>query len=317
MRRRFTAILISAALWFVLGCTSPTPEPPPRPDLTNRRAQVVATTTMIADLVRQVGGAHVEVAQLMQAGVDPHSYRASAGDVQKMQRADIVFYNGLHLEGKMSDVFEQMSRRIRTVAITRNLDHGRDLRPAEEGYEGTHDPHIWFDVRLWSKAAACVHEALVELDPAHAPDFAENLARYQKELSTLDNEVRERVKELPGDRRRLVTAHDAFYYFGAAYGFEVRGLQGISTNDEPNTRRVQELAKYLADHRVPVIFGETSVANRGIEAVQQAARKGWKHEVKLADGQLFSDALDEESKPAGTYCGMIRHNVDTIVNALK
>lgn len=310
-------VLIVPLIATFLGCSAPSADTLPRPDLSGRRARVVASTTMIADLARQIGGSHVEVSQLMQAGVDPHGYRASSGDVQKMQQADLVLYNGLHLEGKMSDVFEQMSRRVRTVAITRNLDPARDLRPAEDGYEGTHDPHVWFDVRLWMKAADCVRDALSELDPAHAEDYAANNAKYQKVLADLDVEVREKVKQLPESRRKLVTAHDAFYYFGAAYGFEVRGLQGISTNAEPSTRDVQDLARYLSENKVPAIFGETSVATRGIEAVQQAARKGWNHQVKLAEGTLYSDALDEVGKPAGTYVGMIRHNVDTIIANLK
>jgi manganese/zinc/iron transport system substrate-binding protein len=272
---------------------------------------------MIADLVRQLGGSHVEVTQMMQAGVDPHSYRASAGDVQKMQQADIVFHNGLHLEGKMSDVFEQMAQRVRTVAVTRDLSPATDLRKAEEGYEGTHDPHVWFSVRLWSKVAETVCNALCDLDPAHAAEFRQNTSAYQKQLTALDEEVRVKAQLVPESRRKLVTAHDAFYYFGQAYGFEVRGLQGVSTNDEPNTRRVQELARYIAENKIPAIFGESSVPDRSIEAVQQASKKGWKHDVRLLGGELFSDSLDDADKPAGTYIGMIRHNVDTIVNALK
>lgn len=314
--RRFIPFLGLFAIFALVSCASPQGELP-RPDLSGRKARVVATTTMIADLVRNIGGEHVEVSQLMQAGVDPHGYRASAGDIQKMQQADIVFYNGLHLEGKMSDVFEQMGQRVRTVAITRNLDPERELRPAEEGYEGTHDPHIWFDVRLWMKAADGVRDALSELDPAHAAKYAHNTVKYQKDLAELDREIREKLKVLPESRRKLVTAHDAFYYFGAAYGFEVRGLQGISTNDEPNTRRVEELARYIAENKIPAIFVETSVATRGPEAVQQAVKKGWNHDVRLAKDPLYSDALDEEGTPAGTYTGMIRANVATIINALK
>jgi manganese/zinc/iron transport system substrate-binding protein len=233
-----------------------------------------------------------------------------------MQSAKLVLYNGLHLEGKMADVFEQMGQRTRTVAVTHRMDPHRDLRPAAEGYEGTHDPHVWFDVSLWMKAVEAVRDALAEMDPVHAADFRANADVYLKELAALHAEVKAKAAAIPAERRVLITAHDAFFYFGRAYGFEVHGLQGISTASEPSTRDVQELAKLIGTQKVPAIFGETSVPDRNIQAVVDAVRMGYGFEVRFVKDKLFSDALGDAGTPAGTYVGMVRHNVDTIVGAL-
>jgi manganese/zinc/iron transport system substrate-binding protein len=278
---------------------------------------VVATTGMIADAAKVIGGNHVAVYTLMGPGVDPHQYKASAGDLQRMQAAKLVLYNGLHLEGKMADVFEQMSKRTKTVAVTHRMDPQRDLRPAAAGYEGTHDPHVWFDVSLWMKGVEAVRDALIELDPTHAADFRANAGAYLKELAALHEEVKAKAGTVPKERRVLVTAHDAFYYFGRAYGFEVHGLQGISTASEPSTRDVQELARLIGTRKLPAIFGETSVPDRNIQAVVDAVRTGYGFDVRFVGEKLFSDALGSPGTPAGTYVGMVRHNIDTIVEALK
>src|SRR5437899_787068 len=204
----------SAAAWGLLfgavltaaGCHGAAgPEPP-----------VVATTGMIADAARVIAGPHLAVHALMGPGIDPHQYKASAGDLRRLQAAKLILYNGLHLEGKMADVFEQMAKRTRTVAVTHTLDPERDLRRAAEGYEGTHDPHVWFDVSLWAHAVEAVRVALCELDPAHAADFRTSAAAYLKELAALHEEVKAKALKVPAERRVLVTAHDAFYYFGRA-----------------------------------------------------------------------------------------------------
>lgn len=281
-------------------------------DLSQRPIRVVATIGMISDIVGQVGGERVEVEGLMGPGVDPHLYKASAGDVDLLSQADIIFYNGLHLEAAMTDVLEQMEARIATVAVSEFIDESQLLAPPE--FEGFFDPHIWFDVRLWMKAVERVREALTELDPGSADLYQANAEAYLAELEELDAYVRSQILLLPEDRRVLVTAHDAFNYFGQAYGVEVIGLQGISTATEAGTGDVQSLADLIAEREIPAIFVESSVPPRSIEAVQAAVvSRGF--EVAIG-GELFSDAMGSSGTEADNYIGMVRHNVDTIVSAL-
>lgn len=276
------------------------------------RLPVVATTGMVADVVRQVGGDQVRVEGLMGPGIDPHLYKASEGDVRRLWRARIVLYNGLHLEARMADVLARMSERTPTVAVAEAIDPRRLLSPA--GYEGSHDPHVWFDVALWREVVAPVRDALSQVDPARADDYARNAAAYLEKLEALDAYVRARAAEVPVENRVLVTAHDAFHYFGEAYGFEVRGLQGISTASEAGAADVQALANLIAERRIPAIFVESSVPLRTIEAVRAAVRaRGFDVAV---GGQLYSDALGAPDSPAASYTGMVRHNIDTIVEAL-
>jgi manganese/zinc/iron transport system substrate-binding protein len=285
-----------------------------RTDLGSRKVHVVTTVGMITDIVQQVGGDRVEVDGLMGPGVDPHLFKASEGDTARMARADVIFYNGLHLEGKMGDVFERMGQRVRTVAVTSRLHPEQDLRPAPPGFEGTHDPHVWFDVTLWMKAAECVRDTLAEMDPSHADVYRSNAQRYLGELADLHAYVKAQAARVPAGRRVLITAHDAFYYFGHAYGFEVQGLQGVSTAAEAATADVQNLARFIAERRIPAIFIESSVPPKNIEAVRAAVQaKGF--DVRVG-GELFSDAMGSPSTPEGSYVGMVRHNIDTIVKAL-
>ena len=282
------------------------------PDVSERRIRAVATIGMIADVAENVGGGRVDVTGLMGPGVDPHLYKASEGDVIRLAEADVVFYNGLHLEARMGEVFERMRGRIRTVAVTDAIDRSRLISPRQ--LEGAHDPHVWFDVGLWTRAAERVRDALVKLDPAHAEGYRKRAARYLAELERLDRYVREQAQRVPRANRVLVTAHDAFNYFGRAYGFEVRGLQGISTAAESGTRDIQELADFIAERRIRAIFVESSVSPRLIEAVQEAVRsRGF--DVAIG-GRLFSDAMGDPGTREGTYVGMVRHNVDTIVAGL-
>lgn len=272
---------------------------------------VTATTGMIADLVRNVGGAHVEVTSLMGPGVDPHLYKASEGDISKLQRAKVIFYNGLNLEGRMSDIFVKMSRTKLTVPVTERIPEDRVL----EDNQGHPDPHLWFDVSLWMKAVEVIRDSLTEADPAHKADFERNAATYLKELDSLHRYAKEQLALVPGEQRVLVTAHDAFGYFGRAYGVEVMGLQGISTDTEYGLRDVQKLVDILVSRKIKAVFVESSVPKRSIEAVVEGA-KARGHQVTIG-GELFSDALGEAGTPEGTYTGMVRHNVDTIVKALK
>jgi manganese/zinc/iron transport system substrate-binding protein len=280
--------------------------------LSSREIKIVATTSMVTDLVERVGGERVDVEGLMGPGVDPHLYKASEGDVIALAGADAVFYNGLHLEAKLAEVFERMEERIHTYAVTDQIDRARLLAPP--AFAGNYDPHVWFDVGLWRQALAQVRDDLSALDPAHATTYRRNAARYDRELAELDRWVRAETARVAAGKRVLVTAHDAFNYFGRAYGFDVRGLQGISTASEAGTADVRELAAFIAERRIPALFVESSVSPRAIQAVREAVRaRGF--DVAIGE-RLFSDAMGDPGMPEGTYPGMVRHNVRAIVSGL-
>lgn len=273
----------------------------------------VATTGMIADAVRAVGGELVEVHGLMGPGVDPHLYKASQGDVRRMAAADVIFYNGLMLEGRLSDLLARMARQKPTVAVSEYVPQELLIEAAQ--FEGHYDPHIWFDLSLWKLAVERIRDGLIEVDPVNQQAYQQNAAAYMQELDRLDGYIRERLAEIPPAQRVLVTAHDAFGYFGLAYGIEVVGLQGISTDSEVGLRDIQNLVAFLVERGIKAVFVESSVPRRSLEAVVQgAASRG--HQVVIG-GELYSDALGEPGTPAGSFVGMIRHNVDTIVAALK
>jgi manganese/zinc/iron transport system substrate-binding protein len=278
-----------------------------------KKIKVTTTIGMITDVVKQVGGEHVEVTGLMKAGVDPHLYKASQGDIQKLDNADIIFYNGLHLEGKMVEIFENMAKKKTAAAVSDKIDRSKLRSGAEMKTE--YDPHIWFDVRHWVTATELVRDTLIEKDPIHADDYRSNTESYLKQLKELHDEVADKIKSIPNGSRVLVTAHDAFGYFGDAYGIKVMGLQGISTASEAGTKDVTDLRDYLVENKIKAVFIESSVPRKAIDAVIQGAKaKG--HEMKIG-GELFSDAMGEEGTTEGTYIGMVRHNVETIVGALK
>jgi manganese/zinc/iron transport system substrate-binding protein len=282
------------------------------PDLSDRETiRVVTTVGMIADAVEHVGGERVEVEGLMGPGIDPHLYKASEGDVRRLERADVIFYGGLHLEAKMADVLERIGERRLTRAVTDGIPRSR-LIPAGGGQ---FDPHVWFDVELWKGAVREVRDTLAAADPAHASAYRTRAAAYLEELDALDAEVRRKSGSVLAQARVIVTAHDAFRYFGRAYGFEVVGLQGISTASEAGAKDVQRLADLIATRRIPAIFVESSVSPRTIEAVKEAVRaRGFEVEI---GGSLFSDAMGSAGTPEGTYVGMVRHNADTITRALR
>ena len=301
------------ALWTLTLLTGIGCDGKRQPDAaTTGKLTVVTTIGMITDIVRNVGGTHVEVIGLMGPGVDPHLYKATAGDVARLTSAKLIFYNGLHLESKMGEILAKMTGNTKTVAVTDDVDKAHLLTPPE--FEGQYDPHLWFDVTLWMKAVEKVRNTLTEIDPGHQADYEANAERYLAELAELHQYVKTQAEKVPSEQRVLVTAHDAFNYFGKAYGFEVRGLQGISTATEAGIADVQELATFIAERRIPAIFVESSVSSRSIEAVKAAVNsKGFN--VKIG-GQLFSDAMGTDGTPAGTYIGMVRHNIDTITAAL-
>lgn len=280
---------------------------------TDNKLNIVATTGMVADIVKNVGGKRVQVTALMGPGVDPHLYKASEGDMRRLQSANLIFYNGLHLEAQLGEVLKKMNEfGVQTVAVAEGIDPDRLL--ADPAYPDLYDPHIWFDVTLWMQAVERVKDALIAADPSHADEYEANAAAYLQELEALHQYVLSQAAKVPPEKRVLITAHDAFHYFGRAYGFGVRGLQGISTEVQPGAADVQNLAAFIVERRIPAIFVETSVPQRNIEAVQ-AAVQAQGFDVQLG-GQLFSDAMGSEGTPEGTYIGMVKHNIDTVVSAL-
>lgn len=276
--------------------------------------RVVATTTIVGDLVTHLGGDRVTVDVLMGPGIDPHLYKPSAGDVRRLSAAQAVFFNGLHLEGRMTEVLEQAQRRgIRPVPVAECVPPER--RIAVEGFGGLFDPHVWFDVGLWREAVSCAAAALAELDPEGRAGYEARAADYVAELDALDGWVREQVARIPPESRVLVTAHDAFAYFGRAYGLEVLGLLGVSTASEAGAGDVQRLADTIAERRIPAVFVETSVSPRYVQALREAvAARAF--DVALG-GSLYSDSLGSPGGPAATYLGTVRANVETIVGALS
>jgi manganese/zinc/iron transport system substrate-binding protein len=303
-----TTLAVIPILFVMTACGGGTPESAGGAGL-----KVVATTNIVADLVRAVGGPNVEVEALMGPGIDPHLYKASAGDVRRMSSAEAIFYSGLHLEGKMSEVLGRMAERgMQTEAVAECVPK-RELIESTD-FSGLHDPHVWFDVALWSQVAECVAETLTALDPDHEDGYEARAADAVQELQALDEWVREEVEALAPEQRVLVTAHDAFGYFGRAYGFEVYGLLGVSTASEAGTADVQELAEFIAERQIPAIFVETSVPPRYVQALQEAVRaRGFAVEI---GGSLYSDSLGSPGTPEETYDGTVRANVETIVTAL-
>ena len=278
----------------------------------NTKLNIVTTTSMITDLVSNIGGEHINLQGLMGSGVDPHLYKASEGDVSKLVNADIIFYNGLHLEGKLVEVFEKMQNK-KTIAISDALDTKTLI--GSEYFASNYDPHIWFNVDYWEQAASYVTKILSEAIPDKKDIFETNRNNYLKQLQELKKELKITIDSLPEEKRVLVTAHDAFNYFGKSFGFEVVGLQGLSTATEAGVQDVQNLSSFIIEKNVKAIFIESSVPKRTIEALQAAVNsKG--HNV-IIGGSLYSDALGNAGTVEGTYIGMFKYNVNTIVNALK
>ncbi|GAA4940435.1 zinc ABC transporter substrate-binding protein [Algibacter agarivorans] len=278
----------------------------------NDTLNVVTTTSMITDLVKNIGGEHINLQGLMGSGVDPHLYKASEGDVSKLSNADIIFYNGLHLEGKLVEVFEKM-KNIKTIAIANALDESTLI--GSEYFASNYDPHIWFNVDYWMQATRFVVKKLSEAIPEQKVAFEANGANYIKQLESLKTTLTSTIQVLPKEKRVLVTAHDAFNYFGKAFDFEVVGLQGLSTATEAGVQDVQKLSAFIIEKHVKAIFIESSVPKRTIEALRAAVNsKG--HNVTIG-GSLYSDALGNAETIEGTYIGMFEYNVNTIVNALK
>lgn len=274
------------------------------------KLNIVTTTGMIADLIQNIGGDEVEVTALMSSGVDPHLYKATQGDLRKLMKADIIFYNGLHLEGKMQDIFEKMARKKPVYAISEKLPQNRILHHGHYP-----DPHIWFDVSLWKQAGEHVLDLLNKHEPDKSVLFRTNANLYFEKLEALNLWATQQVASIPEGQRILITAHDAFGYFGQAYQIKVMGLQGISTASEFGLQDIKQLKEVIVANQVKAVFVESSVSPRFINSLVKGVEAEG-HQLKVG-GELFSDAMGLPETEEGTYLGMVKHNVNTIVSALK
>lgn len=276
------------------------------------KLNVVATTGMIADAVRQVGGDLVDVRGLMGPGVDPHAYRQTRTDIVAMTRADLVLWHGLYLEAQMEDFFRDLAEKRNVVAVAEGLP--RDALKGHDDYADKYDPHVWMDPALWSQVVAEVRDSLIALQPESKVAFDANAAAHLADIAKLATYSDDAMSTVPEEARVLLTAHDAFGYFGTAYGFEVLGIQGISTQSEAGLNRIGELVDMLVERKVSAIFVESSVSDRNIRAlIEGAAARG--HDIKIG-GELFSDAMGVDGTYEGTYVGMIDHNITVIADAL-
>ena len=276
---------------------------------------IVTTTQMIADAVRNIAGDEAEVISLMGPGVDPHYYKATQGDLEKLTKADIIFYNGLHLEGKMQDVFEKFSKQRMVVAVSKDIAENELIVTSDQGQETIHDPHIWHSVNLWKNVVPVITESLVSKDSENASSYEENGSVFIEKLKNLDETTSAAISQIPKQQRLLITSHDAFNYFGKTYDIEVKGLQGISTVSEIGIKDITQMVDVIIKRKVKAVFVESSVNERNLRAVIEGCqKKNW--EVQIG-GTLFSDAMGADETPEGTYIGMIKYNTNAIVNALK
>ncbi|MEM0965244.1 MAG: zinc ABC transporter substrate-binding protein [Verrucomicrobiota bacterium] len=275
--------------------------------------EVAATVGMIADIVREVAGDKAEVTAIIGEGIDPHLFKPTRSALVALDQADVIFYNGLMLEGKMGDVLVRLARKGKPVyAVTEViLDDGNFVLTDEEDH---FDPHVWMDVKGWILATGVVADALSEYDPANADFYKENAETYTTQLRALEQYATEVMETIPESQRYLVTAHDAFSYLGRAYGIEVRGIQGLSTESEAGVRDIENLVDFLVEQGIPAVFIETSVSDKNVRALIEGARSRG-HEL-VVGGELFSDAMGPAGTYEGTYIGMIDHNVTMIANAL-
>ena len=299
-------------IWLVIvlvGCNNKVPNE----DSVDSRLDVVATTGMLYDAVINIGKDKVSASAIMGPGVDPHLYKATQGDLRKLQKADLIIYNGLFLEGKMAEILEKQSKIRNVTAAAEGID--KEILLASEDYENAYDPHVWFDVTLWKEVVTQISISLSEVDSANTKYYQANLQHYLLQLDSLDQFVLDQLATIPPQQRLLITAHDAFGYYGRAYDLEVKGIQGISTLSDFGLRDIALLTDIIIDRKVKALFVETSVSNKAIEALIKGCKeKG--HNVDIG-GYLYSDAMGSEGTIEGTYIGMVKHNTITIAEALK
>jgi len=313
IKTQLRAAATFAVLFALFGCRPVGFTPTRNPQVPLR---VVCTTGIVADLVREVGGDRVRLDALMGPGVDPHLYKPTARDKWRINNADVVFYNGLHLEGRLAALLEKRGRILPVFAVTEALKarEAHRLIRAGEGQDA-YDPHVWFDPSLWTRCVEFVAEKLAEMDPEGAEYYRRNAEAYQARLQELEAYTRARLSEVPATQRMLVTAHDAFAYFGRAFDLEVRSLQGLSTQDEAALSRVNQLVDLLVRRKIKAVFVESSVSPRNIQALVEGCRAQG-HDLRIG-GELFSDALGPSGTPEATLIGAFKANVETIVEGLR
>jgi len=294
--------LLAGCLWLV--CSAVSAQAP---------LKVVTTTGMIADLVANIGGDAVAPIALMGSGVDPHLYKATQGDIGKLLDADVIFYNGLHLEGKMQAIFAKLANKKPVFAISEDIPKQQLL--SSEDYQNQHDPHIWFDLELWQQAARKVSQVLQQQLPKQRETIEQRYLSYQRQLQQLDSWIEQQVALIPEAQRVLITAHDAFGYFARAYGMQVRALQGVNTASEFGLYDLKQLRELIIQRQIKAVFVESSVPRKFVQSLQQGLQASG-YQVTIG-GELFSDAMGPSHTPQGNYLGMVRHNVTTIVEALK
>ncbi len=275
-----------------------------------KKLNIVTTTGMIGDLVTNIAKDKAKVTSLMGSGVDPHLYKATHGDLRSLQDADIIFYNGLHLEGKMQDIFDKLAKKRAVFAVTASLDKKRIIE-----VDGAHDPHVWFDVSIWIEAAKEILAKLKEKDPSNKDFYDENAKIYIADLNDLHEWIKKEILTIPQSSRMLITAHDAFGYFGKAYGMEVKGLQGISTASEFGLNDIKQLKEIIIDRKIKAVFVESSVPKKFLQSLVEGVKA--KDKDLEIGGELYSDAMGLKDTAQGTYIGMVKHNVNVIVSALK
>jgi manganese/zinc/iron transport system substrate-binding protein len=309
--KKHWASTLAVVLTLVLSACGSTAPATETPSAEKDTIHVVTTIAQIAEPIGAIGGDRVTVDSLMGPGVDPHVYKATQGDIEKLSNADIVFYNGLHLEGNMIEIFEQIGKDKPVSAIAESIPEDKLLSDET----GQFDPHVWFDIDLWKEALSAATEELKKLSPDDAEYFETKKTDYFSKLDALKQEAAEKLSAIPAEKRVLVTAHDAFGYFGRMYEIKVVGLQGLSTEDEVGISDIQSTIDLLLEHQIPAIFVESSVNQDSIKAVIEGAASAGL-DVKLG-GELFSDAMGDAGTEEGTYLGMYRHNIETIYQALK
>jgi manganese/zinc/iron transport system substrate-binding protein len=322
----FSALLLLAVLFLSFACKPSASQREKGKDLQQEQGlskssktqtakpQVVSSVGMIADIVRNIVGDRLSSTSIIATGIDPHLYVPTRTAIEKFYNAEIIFYNGLYLEGRMISALDRLKKMNKTViAAAESLQVESLIRTSEEAL--AYDPHVWMDPYLWLDVAEVVFLGLKQKYPEHAEIFSQNFSVYKLKLKELIEYAETQIADLPKAKRVLVTAHDAFQYFGKRFDFEVIGIQGISTESEAGLQHIDQIVKLLVNRKIPAVFVESTVSARNVEALIEGAKASG-HQVKVG-GELFSDAMGKEGTPEGTYVGMIRHNIDTIVSALK
>lgn len=305
MRKFRNLLFMLFASIFMVACIGKTEE-----KTTAKKIKVTTTLNYFVNLVEEIGKDKVEVIGLMNEGEDPHLYTATAGDVEKLKKADLVVYGGLHLEGKMEDIFKNLSDKN-----TLNLGEQIDKSKLTMEDENTYDPHVWFNTEFWGIQAKAVSEKLSSMQPENKEFFANNLKNYLQELDEATTYVKNRIAEIPENSRYLITAHDAFGYFAEQFGLEVKAIQGVSTDSEIGAKEIEDLANFIVEKNIKAIFVESSVNHRSIEALQEAVKSKGKEVV--IGGELYSDSMGDKEKNTETYIKTLKANADIISNSLK